>query len=203
MNDRKPQFFTSDWHIGHDKSIIYDKRPFANMDEMCRKLINNFNSSVSNEAITYFAGDMGWANDRLKHVMAELNGTKVLILGNHDENPNKMYRFGFDVVVYGVTLYIAKQRVTITHCPLRGVVRENIFEMRGAKEGECWHGESRHMMFSTEDEGQFHLHGHIHSPNGGKSQKTQGRQFDVGVVANNYRPVSISQIESWITKYGR
>jgi len=31
-----------------------------------------------------------------------------------------------------------------------------------------------------------------------ESQKILGRQFDVGVVANNYMPVSWSQIESWI-----
>jgi calcineurin-like phosphoesterase family protein len=75
--------------------------------------------------------------------------------------------------------------------------------MKGYVQGDNWHGEHRQQAYSVADEGQFHLHGHIHSPNGGKSQKILGRQYDVGVPANGYRPVSISQIESWIAKYGR
>jgi calcineurin-like phosphoesterase family protein len=63
-----------------------------------------------------------------------------------------------------------------------------------------WHGETRHKDFSIQNYGQFHLHGHIHSPNGGKSAKILDRQFDVGLPANNYRPVHISTIESWISQ---
>ena len=75
--------------------------------------------------------------------------------------------------------------------------------MRGAIEGENWHGELRpnFQQYQVPNNGQFHLHGHIHSPNGGKSVKILDKQMDVGVVANNYRPVSISTIESWISLY--
>ena len=70
---------------------------------------------------------------------------------------------------------------------------------------ENWHGEEKQMRngFSVWDNGQFHLHGHIHSPNSGKSVKVLNKQYDVGVDANKFRPVSISEIESWIAKYGR
>ena len=74
-----------------------------------------------------------------------------------------------------------------------------------------WHGEDKQFDkgFSLPDFGQFHLHGHIHSPNVDdidgkpKSQKILGKQYDVGVDANKYKPVSISVIESWVAKYGR
>ena len=63
--------------------------------------------------------------------------------------------------------------------------------------GDNWHGEHKQTKFSTDNRGQFHLSGHIHSK---KCDKILGRQYDVGVVGNDYRPVSISKIESWITK---
>jgi calcineurin-like phosphoesterase family protein len=101
--------------------------------------------------------------------------------------------------MYGATLYIANEIVTLTHCPLLGIVREDVTGMKGSVPGEKWHGESRHAKYSTVDKGQYHLHGHIHSPNGGKSVKILDKQYDVGVVSSKYRPVSQSTIESWIS----
>lgn len=202
MNNRKLTFFTSDWHIGHKNVLEFDARPFTDLAHMHRVLVNNFNSTVPPGSITYFLGDMGLCSgDLLKSIISKLNGTKVLILGNHDGGINSMYNAGFDVVLNGATLYIAGQRVTLTHCPLKGVFRESVDGMKGATYGEHWHGEYKQHRFTVANEHQFHLHGHIHSPNNGKSQKILDKQYDVGVVANNYRPVSISQIESWISKY--
>jgi calcineurin-like phosphoesterase family protein len=204
MSDRKLVFFTSDWHLGHQNCLRLDSRPFTDLAHMHRVLINNFNACVPKGSITYFLGDMGLcAGDLITRVLAQLNGTKVLVIGNHDKNPSAMYRMGFDVVLNSAMIYVAHQRVTMSHCPLRGVYREDTAGMKGAMPGSNWHGDHKQLAYSIQDIGQFHLHGHIHSPNGGRSERILGRQFDVGVVANKYRPVSISQIESWIAKYGR
>lgn len=202
--NRKPIFFTSDLHIGHKNVLEFSNRPFKDLDHMHRVLINNYNAIVPENGLCYFLGDMGLCNNEtLKNVVDQLNGTKVLILGNHDKGPNAMYDLGFDVVMYGAVLQIAKRRFTLSHCPLLGVYREDTKGMRGAVEGENWHGESRRSRarFTMPDYGQYHGHGHIHSPNGGKSKRILDRQFDVGVDANNYRPVSISRVESWIAKH--
>lgn len=203
--NRKPIFFTSDWHIGHEKAIMYDERPFNNLDHMHESLIKRYNSTVPYYGICYFVGDMGNKTEDLKKVISRLNGTKVLVWGNHDKGVHTMYNCGFDVVVYNLTLYIAKQRVTISHCPLRGVFRENTTNIRGydPENPQPWHGANRpkHQQCTVTDEGQFHLHGHIHSrKNKSTSVKTLGRQYDVGVTANNYTPVSESIIESWIDR---
>ena len=194
-------FFTSDLHIGHKNCIEFDKRPFTDLDHMHRVLVNNYNSSVRPQDTCYFLGDVGLcAGDILKSVISQMNGTKVLILGNHCRGPNAMKNAGFDVVMYGASLVIAGELVTMSHCPLIGLPRENTTDMKGSKPEENWHGESRHQRFySTADRGQYHLHGHIHSPNSGKSVKILDKQYDVGVVANSFRPVSISTIESWIS----
>jgi calcineurin-like phosphoesterase family protein len=205
----KPIFFTSDWHLGHDKALEYDKRPFRNMDHMCESLITRFNATVPENGITYFLGDMGNKPEDIRKVINRLNGTKVLILGNHDHGMGTMYNCGFDVVVWGAYIYIGDVKVTITHCPLIGVWREDTSQMKSgiklAEKGivENWHGESRpkHFRHAIKDEGQYHLHGHIHSRKDKPlSQKILGRQYDVGVTANDYRPVSLSEITSWVMK---
>lgn len=207
---RKSIHFSSDWHVGHANSINFDQRPFTDLDHMHRVLINNYNAQVPPDGLCYFLGDMGLTtSETLSEVLSQLNGTKVLVLGNHDKKFNAMYQMGFDVVLHGATIYIAGERVTMTHCPLRGVFRENTEHMKNAyssldyAEGikdENWHGEHKHKMFSCSDEGQFHLSGHIHSGPHNDKLRTDKRQMDVGVVANKYRPVSISEIESWIVR---
>ena len=135
--------------------------------------------------------------------MSKLNGIKVLLWGNHDKGINTMYNCGFDVVLMKASILIHKTVVTMTHCPLLGVKREDLTHIKN-NNSSCWHGDERlkHQHCSTDDTGQFHLHGHIHSRSDKKSSvKILGKQYDIGVTANNYRPVSISQIESWIHNY--
>lgn len=196
---RKQIFFTSDWHIGHANSIKFDNRPFATLEEMHEALVSNYNKQVKDGGVCYFLGDIFTHSSELtKSVITRLNGTKVLIRGNHDKGIEACYNVGFDLVLDSGSMVIANELVTMTHCPLRGLFREDTTDMKGNKKGELWHGEHRHPNFSIESFGQFHLHGHIHSPNSGKSTKILGRQFDVGVPANKYRPVHISEIERWI-----
>jgi calcineurin-like phosphoesterase family protein len=200
-NGRKPTFWTADWHIGHANSIKFDNRPYQDLDQMHKAFIKNYNAQVPTNGICYFLGDIATHSSELtKEIITQLNGTKVIIVGNHDKNSNALYLMGFDVVLNSATIYISGERVTMSHCPLRGVFREDVSDMYGGVIGDNWHGESKNQAFSVENEGQFHLHGHIHSPNGGKSTKISGRQFDVGVPSNKYRPVPISEIEAWINK---
>jgi calcineurin-like phosphoesterase family protein len=203
MSNRHKLFFTSDLHIGHANSIIYDNRPFKDLNDMHNALIKRYNATVPENATCYFLGDIGLSStEYLKDFMSRLNSSKkILVLGNHDRGRDAMYAFGFDAVLNGAMLSIAGSSVTLSHCPLRGVYRENTIGMKGAIEGDNWHGESRHDKYSFPDFGQYHLHGHIHSPNSGKSVKILDRQYDVGGPANNYTPVSISEIESWIAKH--
>jgi calcineurin-like phosphoesterase family protein len=196
-------YFTSDWHIGHKNVLAFDERPFDNLDHMHRVLINNFNSTVHQGDTCYFLGDVGLGRQEvLEPIVRSLNGIKVLILGNHDKGAAAMKRMGFDIVLNGAVLWIAGHRVTMSHCPQEQVWREDVTGMRGAVAGESWHGEKRHTLrYSMPfQDAAFHLHGHIHSR---PIDRILGKQFDVGVRANAWRPVSMSVIESWIAKYGR
>lgn len=202
MSERKPTFFTSDLHIGHANSIVFDQRPFKDLEHMHRVLINNYNAVVPKDGICYFLGDIGLASTEVtKSVISQMNGTKVLVVGNHDKGYNAMYNIGFDVVMNSCSMTIANERVTLSHCPLLGVYREDVEGMKNSVSTENWHGESRHPMFSVKNEGQFHLHGHCHAGPANNKKVIDNKQMDIGVPGNKYRPVSISEIEAWIAKY--
>lgn len=191
-------YFTSDWHLGHRNVLEFDQRPFQDISHMHQVLINNYNNTVSPQDVCFFLGDMGLCKSEiLLNIIQQLNGQKVLILGNHDKGASAMRAMSFDVVLNSASLIIANKHITMSHCPLRGVFREDVTGMRGAVEGENWHGENRHGRFSVPDFGQYHLHGHTHKK---PTERILERQMDVGVVANGYKPVSFSTIESWITK---
>jgi calcineurin-like phosphoesterase family protein len=207
---RKATFFTSDWHIGHANAIQFDNRPFKDVNHMHEVLIANYNNTVPDDGLCYFLGDIGLSSsDSTRKVIERLNGIKILVLGNHDKQHNAMYGCGFDVVMNGAVLWIGGKKVTMSHCPLKGVFRENLDhlpEHKKTKPPENWHGESREKseQYTFSDEGQFHLHGHIHSRKDTPHKKTyDGRQMDVGVPAHGYRPVHIGMVESWIARHGK
>ena len=148
--------------------------------------------------ITYFLGDMGLCSgELLASVVQRLNGKKILILGNHDnKGMYAYYGMGFDFVTYKAQISVGKNILTMSHCPLKGVFREDVSTMRNyvPERNDHWHGEWKYGdKYSFEDFGQFHAHGHIHSPNGGQSTRILDRQIDVGVPGNGYKPVSLSE----------
>jgi calcineurin-like phosphoesterase family protein len=199
----KNHFATSDWHIGHAKSIEFDKRPFKDLGHMHAKFVENFNKTVPVEGITYHLGDVGMRDKgAIRDVINALNGTQVLVLGNHDDGVEAMLKLGFDVVLYGAVFWIAGQKVTMSHCPLTGLYREPTDHFHNeAKRGGNWHGEAKNVKHTFANEGQFHCHGHIHSGKHTTEKETYlDRQMDVGIMAHHYRPVSFSHIESWIMK---
>ena len=193
---KKPKtkiFFTADWHLGHKACLGFDNRPFTDIEHMERVIIKRFNSRVDPTDVIYFLGDLG---RDFKKVVHKLNGNKILVPGNHDQiGMYAAYDMGFSAVTYSGSFKLGKNLVTYSHCPLRGVFREDVSEMLRSKPGENWHREFDHVDFSIENYGQWHLHGHCHSDP--KSAKL-GKQLDVGVPAHNYFPVSMSYIESWM-----
>ena len=200
MSNRKHVFFSSDLHLGHTNVLKYSRRPFVDCEQMRHSLIKRFNATIPKSGVCYFLGDMGMNLQEIKKFVDAVHFDCILISGNHDNGYNTMYNAGFKAVFHTMTMVIAKQVVSLSHCPLTGVYREDCSEMKGITGKENWHKEEKFRRFSIAEHDGFHLHGHIHSPNGGKSEVKLGRQWDVGVDGNGYLPVSLSQVESWIAK---
>lgn len=78
-------FVCADLHFNHANIIKYENRPFANREEMNLKLIENWNAVVSPGDCVYVLGDVAFAgNTKTSELVHQLNGYKVLIMGNHD-----------------------------------------------------------------------------------------------------------------------
>ena len=84
-------FLIGDTHFGHSNILTFKKkdgtmlREFENIHEHDERLIYNWNRVVSPEDKVYHLGDVGFKNfTYLELVLKRLNGSKVLIKGNHD-----------------------------------------------------------------------------------------------------------------------
>lgn len=81
-------FLTADFHFGHEHVRIVCKRPFKNVARMDKALVRNFNAVVQDSDKVFILGDLALIGPSRKHWLGDiirgLNGTKFLILGNHD-----------------------------------------------------------------------------------------------------------------------
>lgn len=166
-------YFTSDMHFNHRNILRLCNRPFENINEMNQNLINNWNRTVNKNDEVYILGDFGFFedNDEVNLILSQLNGKKYLIQGNHDRfirDKNKNYHFEWIKDYY--RLKWNKQIFILSHYPM--------YE---------WDGFFR---------GSIMLHGHIHTNNKDKKQLTDklGKIYDVGVDANDYKPISAEEI---------
>ena len=100
-------FVISDTHFGHKNIIDYCNRPFNSVEDMDKTLIKNWNETVSNNDLIIHLGDFALTSkDRIKEIVSQLNGKKILILGNHDNYTEQFYReVGFHTVSKFPILY--------------------------------------------------------------------------------------------------
>jgi len=93
-------FFIGDTHFGDSQIIDYEQRPFANVEEMDKELINRWNYVVADDDKVFMIGDFSLYNmQKTTEICNQLKGTKILIMGNHDDNSEKYYNdCGFDKV---------------------------------------------------------------------------------------------------------
>lgn len=110
------RWFISDMHF-NDKRFDVFYRPFTTLEEQHKTIIDNWNAAIAPEDEVYVVGDVAIDDDGLKYV-DELNGKKILILGNYDE-PRDMniLQQKFDKVCTSMTISIDGETVNLTHYP--------------------------------------------------------------------------------------
>ena len=85
-------YLVSDTHFNHSNIIKDCSRPFSNIEEMNKVIIDNWNNIVDKEDTVYHLGDFGFGTkEELKEIFDKLNGKKYLIMGNHDRRVGKKY----------------------------------------------------------------------------------------------------------------
>ncbi len=185
-------WFTSDLHFGHANIIRYCDRPFADVDEMDMALVERWNETVAPDDTVWVLGDV--ALGRITESLAlidELNGTKLLLAGNHDrcwsghgrraEGWTERYLdAGFTAVEQGsLNLAIGSFDVLACHFPYRGDS----------------HDHDRYVDERPVDAGEWLVHGHVH-----ERWRQRGRMINVGSDAWDFRPVEAATLAALIAR---
>lgn len=165
--------YISDLHFGHANVIKFDQRPFTDVDEMDRCMIELWNARVSSDDDVFIVGDFCHrAGKTPDWYLRQLKGHKHLIVGNHDkvtidcENAAK-YIESVDKMLY---VPDGDKHICLCHFPIAD-----------------WN-KARH--------GSWHIYGHIHSDVGDVYQFMQERERALNAAAciNNYTPASFNEL---------
>lgn len=166
-------YFTADLHLNHENVIKHSNRPFSNLEDMDDGICFRWNSVVKRCDTVYCLGDfaLSWGKrsvERIDTLLARLNGSKHLIVGNHDRaevTRNKRWQTVEHYKEIKVdTGDVHKQRIVMCHYAMR-----------------TWNQMHR---------GSIMLHGHSH----GNLSDIGGRIMDVGVDCHDYRPISLETV---------
>jgi len=163
-------YFTGDEHFDDEGGILrYCNRPFDNGTHMINDIINRHNEVVKSGDTVHHIGDFFFKDPAdislISSIVRALNGTHILILGNHDKtDPFKLVNAGFRSVHTSLELVIDGHKVVCVH------------------DSSAWTVVSSDVIF---------LHGHIHKLY--QSIPPQ-KVVNVGVDVWDYYPVSFEQI---------
>lgn len=118
MNEIK-KFYIADWHYGHANCIHFDNRPFKSMEHMNAELIRRWNEKVAPKDVVYILGDMFWckATEAIE-ILKQLNGTKILIKGNHDRVHDAAFAKCFAKIVDYEEIQDGEDNIVLSHYPI-------------------------------------------------------------------------------------
>ncbi|MEM7162660.1 MAG: phosphoesterase [Bacteroidota bacterium] len=169
----KKQFFTSDHHFGHANIIKFCERPFSDVEEMDRVLIDRWNEKIGPEDDVYHIGDVAMRSKNLKEILDQLNGNIHLITGNHEGAARaNSHRFEwikdyYELKVPDEDAPGGKQIIILFHYAMR-----------------VWRWDYR---------GTWQLYGHSH---GSLPDKENKLAIDIGVDCHNFYPLSYEEVKA-------
>ena len=164
-------FYISDLHLFDKKILTSANRPHKTLKEMHTDIIFKWNKRVSKKDTVYMLGDIASTSNaeetrELISILKQLNGKKVLIVGNHDRKilNNYGFRSCFIKIEEYLRIFDNKHKVILFHFPI-----------------EDWESKKK---------GAIHLHGHIHN----KEISFIKNRFHVGCDVNRFTPLTLAEI---------
>lgn len=163
-------FFTADTHFFDLKILKYrriknNKRLFKSVYQMHDFLIHRWNNVVSAEDTVYHLGDFSLGTKKeTESILTRLNGSIILIRGNHDIFPNNYYlSIGFMQIKKQISLETILGPIHLSHRPAKKLSPEE----------------------------KFCLHGHVHRDWVARQLDNNTIYLNVGVDVWSYRPVNL------------
>ena len=177
-------YFTGDTHFGHANIIRYCKRPFSSADEMDETIIANLNAVVQPRDTLYHLGDFCFGRfDIVSRAQAYLDRIKckniILVIGNHDphyEDGTPRREFAY---LFSGCYNILRKKMTDEQLGLdRHLIVMCHYAMR---------------VWDKSHFGSYNLFGHSHNT---LADDPRLLSMDVGVDANNFKPINLAQIKA-------
>ena len=163
-------------HFGHEAMYRFTRsngekvRPYASAEEGDTVIRENWNRTVSKGDKVYVMGDVAFNPKDLK-ILEVLNGSKVLIKGNHDTLELSKYAKYFR----DVRAYHKLDNEILSHIPLHPV------SLWRAKKNKSW----------------LNIHAHLHAEEVMLAEGvTDLRYFSCCVERIGYTPISIDEIRN-------
>jgi calcineurin-like phosphoesterase family protein len=179
-------WITADTHFGHRNIIKYCNRPYDNIEDHDKDILQNINDSAKTDDHLYILGDFCMGNP-LKY-LSQIKCRKLhFVLGSHDKqmwaHKDMFIEFKDKIItsINGIT-------VVMTHCA--------------------------HLVWEKSHYGSVHAFGHSHG-NLGNSRETifnneysravsliisRAKMHDVGVDGHNFKPYSFEEFMSIVDK---
>lgn len=182
-------YLSADWHLGHNKSFIYEPRGFMSAWENVYEIIRRCKQVLTPQDDLYLLGDtlMGHDNEEDKVIayIAELPCRIHLIWGNHDTDRRKVLLSTLLNVVetlnHGTMFKYDKWHFLFSHYP---TLTANYDDYEKPLKYRVWN-----------------LHGHTHDKNKFQFMDKGWQSYNVAVDAHNCYPVSIETIMDDIRGY--
>lgn len=166
-------YYISDLHFGHSNAINFDHRPFADIEEMDRQLILNWNAKVTDDDNVYIIGDFCYRNKKpADWYLEQLRGHKYLVIGNHDRYTLQNSRALSLLEQVDKMLHVSDDgnQICLCHFPIAE-----------------WNGCRR---------GHWHIYGHIHDKKDDTwlFMRKRERALNAAACINHYSPVTFSEL---------
>lgn len=166
-------FYTGDLHFYHSNIIKYENRPFKNVDEMNKVMVEKWNAKVTKQDNVFIIGDFAFSTpDQAIDIASKLNGKKHLIFGNHDKvvRNNKLVRECFEFCKEYHVVYENDLPIILFHYPIA--------------------------VWDRKHYGSLHLYGHVHSNKGDHHPLLVDLKnaYNVGTDVWNFEPVTLQEI---------
>lgn len=166
----------SDQHFGHKNIIDFSNRPYPNLELMHECMILNHNDYVQPNDVCIWVGDFAFMKDEAANeILHRMNGYKILILGNHDVQGNKVKKLHFDEIrlLANFDVEVANRKspvqLVFTHYPMHNLPKK-----------------------------VMNIHGHEHVSQMYSSGSAQ--HINVNCELHGYKPISMQGIVQLIEK---
>ncbi|MBD3190523.1 MAG: phosphoesterase [Candidatus Heimdallarchaeota archaeon] len=159
-------WFSADCHLSHKNIIKYCNRPFKDVDEMDKTILNNFKRTIRPKDTLYFLGDLTFNKNAAYLFFAALTDVEIhFILGNHDSSKIR--------------------KIAEEYC--QSVSRLKEIKIKGISITLC-HYAMR--VWNASHYNSWQLYGHSHG-----TLPPTGKQWDVGVDNHGFFPICFEELD--------